>query len=262
MVAPVGEAPVALLKPRIAYLLGRDTKPGNANDDIDRGIKDIYEFHRRENLEAHYWSFAQKQAVLTNSTTAKPLFGYSYYAALPIDFVKLSYLNFNGNIGLSILGNHEIHGGLMATNFQKVFLLYTRDIDDATLFSGMFTKAVAYTMAQELSLTLAGDKDVGDRLRSMAAEIMYDAQEWDYSNQGSTESIQGTDVLQSRLGGLNAGSGTVPASEVTESPLPGVSGVAIPTPRLIPASVGAGQTTGRLVPNPAIPIPPTPPVIP
>lgn len=250
MVAPVGEAPVDLLKPRIAYLMGRDTRAGSDTEDIERGIRDLYEFHRKENLEAHYWSFAQKQAILTNSTTDKPLFGYAYYAALPQDFLKVSYINFNGNISLSVLGHHEIHGNLIATDFKKVFLLYTRDIKEPEKFSGMFLKSLAYTLGQELALTLAGDKDVGDRLRSMASQILYDAQEWDYSNQGTMESVQNTDILESRLGGVTEGTGVVPGAEVVESPLPGVSDVAIPTPNLIPASVGPGQSTGMLVPNP------------
>ena len=213
-------AAVSLLSPRVAHLLGIGENLSERRDSITRGINDIYDFHRKETLESHYWSFAEELAIIQRAAD-RPAFGYAYYSPLPLDFIGLTYMNFSGERNLGCLGVYQIFGNRMATNSTPVFISYTRDVDDISIFSPLFVKALAYSIAMELSLSLVGDKDLGDRLERMRSSIKFESIEVDYRNQGTRETLQGQDVLESHFG---PGSFDAEDNNVTvpTSPLPGL----------------------------------------
>ena len=216
---------VALLMPRVAHLLGIGEVLSERRQAVERGIRDVYAFHRRETLESHYWSFAESLAILRHAGD-KPAFGYSYYSRLPNDFIGLTYMNFSGELNTGLVGAYQIFGGKIATNSTPVYISYTRNELNLDLYSPLFIKTLAYSIAMELSLSLAGDKDLGDRLERMRAAFKYESIEVDYRNQGDRETVQGRDVLNSHISpgsGLsdNTADGVVRA-EVEVTPLPGL----------------------------------------
>ena len=216
----VSDAVVTLLTPRVAHLLGVGENLSERREAVERGIRDVYQFNLKETLESHYWAFAEELAVLRSNGT-KPAYGYSYYCDLPANFVALTYMNFTGDINVGIVGAYQVFGKKMAVNQTPVYISYTRDIYDTDAFSPLFLKALAYSVAMELSLSLVGDKDLGDRLEKMRAAIKYESIGVDYRNQGTRERFENSDVLDSRFApyGVSAGLDGAVDAEVPVTPI-------------------------------------------
>ncbi len=125
-----------------------------------------YATMRDAEYEAHPWRFAMTRAALTVDSTA-PVFGWLYRYALPADFMRIGYLNYDGyfeNVPIP----HEIEGAdeadevaaprgwLLCDVGSSIKLVYVRQITEAEDLPMLFVKAFAAGMARELCHWLTG----------------------------------------------------------------------------------------------------------
>lgn len=123
---------------------------------IERDCKSIYAFARQEVLGGYDWSFARKQALLSQLATSPTIDstrgGFDYAYALPSDCVRpLSLSDFKQSF--EIVGN-ELHCNLD----ESVYLRYTADITDTSKFNAKFINALSHRLAAQLAMMIKKDK--------------------------------------------------------------------------------------------------------
>ncbi len=128
-----------------------------------------YETMRDAEFEAHPWVFARADVSITVNATA-PAFGWLYRYALPSDFMRIGYLNYDGYFE-QIPIPHAIasadpadvadlaaapKGWLYCDVGSAVKLTYIRQITDPSRWAKLFVQAHAAGMARQLSHWLTG----------------------------------------------------------------------------------------------------------
>lgn len=120
-----------------------------------------YATSRDAEFEDHPWRFAIKEAIITVDATA-PTFsvggggGWSYRYARPADFLRMGYLNYNGDFEADPVP-HEIQGDWIYCNqTTSIYLVYIYQITDVTKYYNLFNEALAAKMAMKLANWLTG----------------------------------------------------------------------------------------------------------
>lgn len=125
----------------------------------------MFEFLRRKELSANYWTFARQRAQLAAEITG-PAFGWTYAYQLPSDFLQLFFLPdvsypFDGFTDETYSSIYEIESGKILTDEPAPLKIqYIADVTDPNLFHPMFAEALACLLAQEMceSLTQSNTK--------------------------------------------------------------------------------------------------------
>lgn len=121
---------------------------------------------RDAELEAHPWRFAMTRVSITVNVTA-PAFGWSYRYALPADFLRIGYLNYDG-----IFENppipHEIEGAdeadevtapmgwLLCDVGSSIKLVYVRQRTEAEDLPNLFAEMLAANLAMKMANWMTG----------------------------------------------------------------------------------------------------------
>lgn len=213
------------LIPRIQVHLGQKRGTEVSRDAIVRVLGTVYHDCRRELLASHYWAFAEDLAVLT-AMDERPPFGFSFYHRLPPDFVSLTYINNTAVKLQGIDGAHQIlTRGRLATSFTPVYMSYTTNVQDESLFSPVFRSALAYKLAATMCFEITSDKDLQTDLYMKSETMKFESIVVDYRDQGSRETVISSDLADIRSGAvgtaLDQGSSVDRAVQVPTSPLPG-----------------------------------------
>ena len=153
-----------------------------------------YEDLRDAVLRDAKWNFALERVQLARLTTT-PAFGFSAEFQLPTDCLRVLKTDDD-------LDTYVIEGKRLRTNRSAVKIQYIKRVADPTQFDSMFAAALSARIAMELAIPLT---DSDSRFQSMV--VLYDrwisaARSSDSQENGSLETIEADEWLNSRSGGV------------------------------------------------------------
>jgi hypothetical protein len=128
-------------------------------------FNDVYPSFRDALLRSHYWNFALTRVELARSATA-PAFGYQYGYTLPSDWLRtLSAHNNDGGFGgldyrEGTIGAERV----IEADAENVYLRYIRRITDPNKWNPDFYDALAYGIARDLALPVAGSNTLRETM--------------------------------------------------------------------------------------------------
>lgn len=140
----------------------------NANTREAQACKSIYNPSRRAVLAMHPWTFAQAR-VTTSSDAASPDFNFTYQHSFPTDALILKPTGKSRHAQLS----YKIEGRKILTDEDTLYVRYTKDLTDTSLFSDLFAEALAHYMAWKMAIPLIQ----GNTGRKLKESIMQDFRE-------------------------------------------------------------------------------------
>lgn len=120
-----------------------------------RSMKTAWDMMRQNELRAHNWKFAEKDASLA-ALSESPLFDWNLIYQLPADYLRLRRIagirqslgGIDYRSGLEKL--YTIKGKRIYTNLTAPLpIIYTGDITDTTLFDANFNEMFACRMAKQ-----------------------------------------------------------------------------------------------------------------
>lgn len=122
-------------------------------------------------LQDHMWPFATSWKVLAEMADPPTNWGYRY--SYPADCLDLRYLVIPGKRNPQA-DNYPVFE-LQFYNDQQTIItdtkdaeaVYTAKVTDPTLFSPLFTNALAWRVAQEIAMPMAVDPSMMDNARQM-----------------------------------------------------------------------------------------------
>ena len=196
-----------------------------------------YDADRLYMLRAHRWNFARHQELLTLLATAPgvdaqpatnlpwPFMPWAYSYAYPSNCAKFNFIlpTFNGpqqSIATPWLG-----GGPMPvipfvvssynnpsgqpveaifTNQCVAYGIWTRDIQNPTLFDSMFTEALSYRLEGSISMQLNGLTPLVGQLQAKAAQMAEEADAQD-GNEGTHTQNRDAPWIRARGTGRDVG---------------------------------------------------------
>lgn len=129
--------------------------------ELSRRCAERYDRVRLRLLRSHTWNFAAKQVQLARNDV-DPVYEFEYSYALPADYVRLRALDTqpNGNSN----AEYRIQGRNVFSDFPTLYLSYTSDVKDVSLFPPDFYDAFAYALAGELAIPVAQSISLQERM--------------------------------------------------------------------------------------------------
>lgn len=139
----------------------------------------VYAMARDAALEEYPWPFAARRAVLaveadsSDDDESRATAGWTYTYRLPADllcprYIETGLLNpaADQQIAFSLEDDSDV-GPVLLTNKQDAELVYTRKVTETGKFTPLFTDALAWRVAYELSFSLPVKPAVGERMIQM-----------------------------------------------------------------------------------------------
>ena len=170
MVAPVADE--RKIYRRVGYRLGLSTSFQEESNDEYRAFQDIYTDKRRALLAQHYWGFAMGEAMLQPIVSTSVFFPYSHQ--LPADFIAPNYLNRDGRPLVNDLP-YQPAGDRINSPFERIYLNYTKDVEQTNYFSPLFLEALILAICMEMCLPFGQDKEHLDRLSKAYDELKFES---------------------------------------------------------------------------------------
>jgi hypothetical protein len=121
-------------------------------------------------LESYPWNFATERAQLA-MLAASPI-GYDHKYQLPNDCLKVQRVSYDGNFSGPDYLDYKVHGRTLLCNEDTVYIQYTKQIVDTSLWTPLFVKAFACTLALLLAEPL-GAISTSDKQLIMAEADAY-----------------------------------------------------------------------------------------
>lgn len=116
-------------------------------------------------LRRRIWPFATRRAGLARLATA-PAFGFAHAYQLPGDW--LATLGAWDNAAMQGRLDYRVEHGVLLSDAEAVFLLYTARVTDSNRFDPLFAEALALTLALEIADPLAASQS---RVQRVAQEL-------------------------------------------------------------------------------------------
>jgi len=135
-------------------------------DDSTQGArvcKAHYESARLETLVLHPWNCAIKRRKLAQSADT-PEFGRAYKYPLPTDCLRVLTATTDSSQARNDQFSYEVEQGALMTDESVVYISYIFDNEDEGSFSVEFAEALAYTLAEKISVNLGVDNGVRQRI--------------------------------------------------------------------------------------------------
>lgn len=173
--ADIGEAPISDF---------------NQNSSTARKVASIYYLKRDELLRSHPWAFAKKRILLAQSSDTPP-WGYSKYHIIPDDCLRILDIN-------TWDCPYHKEGSYIATDSDKVGLLYIYRVEDPNEFDSSFVALFSKYLSANLAWSIKGSRTLRSDLmnefnRDLALARGYSATEGtphaDMSYEGDGEII-------------------------------------------------------------------------
>lgn len=134
-----------------------------------------YDITRRAMLRVYRWQFAFTRAVLT-PTDPPPAYGWPFRMVLPADFLALVAANPSPAGSRETLTDapetYRIESGELLADTPTMYVMYIRDVDNPALWDPIFTNAMVWSLAADLALGVAGDRELADYARGNAADVL------------------------------------------------------------------------------------------
>ena len=207
---------------RIAILLGKYEAFSDNLEIVARTVAPIYHMVREDLLQQHYWAFAMGMERL-NKRADKPAFGYEMYFDLPTDYLATTLVNNTGEKDLTLIGATGVFGNKFASDYEPVYMMYTKNIVNEALFAPLFRTALVYSLATEVCLPVTHDKDLLEHLTAKMREFTFEGMNVDMREHKYTQEIKSNQYIADRigvdgtvLGGLGQGFNS-PVADVQQS---------------------------------------------
>jgi hypothetical protein len=164
-----------------------------SNLDTDTGTVAIqcrihYDIARRFVLADHNWNFAKKRLALTDIGSPPSTWQYRY--DYPSDCLKMREIERLTRQDVPVPFDIEDDGtdsGLsIVTDVDEAVGIYTRDVQNVSLFSPSFVTAFSWFLASELAPALTGDKEQQEASLTVYRNMMMAAQSTD-SDEGTSD---------------------------------------------------------------------------
>lgn len=130
-----------------------------ANSREAKACDSIYNPSRRAVLAMHPWTFAQVR-VTTAPDAETPDFNYTYQHSFPSDALVIKPVGKSRHSQQ----DYKIEGRKILTDEDTLYLRYTKDLTDTSLFSDLFADALAHHIAWKLAISLV-QGNTGRRLK-------------------------------------------------------------------------------------------------
>jgi hypothetical protein len=164
-----------------------------------------YPLVRTSALRSHTWNFAIRRAELAQLSEA-PINEYTYQYTLPADFLKMVRTSWeatgwssfddsarwawgDANVPYRIEGSSAASGRrVLLTSESAVKIEYVADVTDVTTWDALFTDAVCFMLAAELSFPLTQSRQLAQETRQVAQQTLAEARTMD-AQEGSARAV-------------------------------------------------------------------------
>lgn len=149
-----------------------------------------FETVRDRLLQAHPWNNAIKRIAL-NTLTDVPVFGYSYMAQLPNDYLRV----------LEVYPRVEyvIEGDKLLSNSDTMAIKYMHSATDPSKYTPRFAEALAYELGKELSYALIQSNTQQAQFMQIAEDYISKARSFD-AQEGTPQQFFDSSWEDSRFG--------------------------------------------------------------
>lgn len=157
-----------------------------------------YDIAREYCLESRDWTFAAAYRKLAATVAVSPSeFANSF--PLPADYLVVREVSDNEDLRSTII--YQKDGNRIVTDSAEVYIKYTKNVVDTSLFSPSFQTAVAHKLGEFISSTITGDKTLKRALMGEAEALL--------ESGGAVDGMQGSPkkAFASRLLGARHRSG-------------------------------------------------------
>ena len=136
-------------------------------------LEDIYTETRDDLLSSHPWNFATKRVQLARISTA-PAFEFDYAYALPSDWIRTVSVHDNDAGHGTVLYRAEQVAGQNAivSSSDSVYLRYVSRVSDPNLMSSDFRRALALSLARDISVPLAASNTMYEQFTRESARAL------------------------------------------------------------------------------------------
>lgn len=177
--------------------------PLSANDGSRRAVFAFSQYDRLRQalLRGYNWNFAMRRAVLATSPTA-PLFGFRKRAELPNDLLHLRGVYSSGEPQQNYTTAdipHRVEGGFLLVDSDAPQIFYTADLMDSGAFDPLFSEALAWRLALDLSFALSTGPNMAQVAERGFAFALREAKVAN-SIEGTPELIQASEWVDSHFG--------------------------------------------------------------
>jgi hypothetical protein len=181
-----------------------DTSTGRTAD----AVKQTYRMQRPALLRRYRWQFALARVELSPLASSPPP-GWKYHFQLPADFLTVVGVSSDKDIGKYVLTEeprfYRVMGNRIVSDDDKVTLTYIKDVTAVADFDPLFADALCWSMAQDLALALAADRELAATCAEMFDNALKAARRAGSLEQPSEAVLFGSRVLDAResYGGWN-----------------------------------------------------------
>jgi hypothetical protein len=141
-------------------------------------------------LRDHLWNFAQKRAILAQTTAPAAQWSYAYQ--LPADCLRMIALNAEAGLEWAVEGRTVVADAPSAT------ILYVAKVDDVNLWDALFIDAFTVLLASKLALAVAHDAAYSTELLKLYNLRLADAKAVDGQEQGVPDPLGAPDLIEVR----------------------------------------------------------------
>jgi len=127
------------------------------------------------------WNFATKRVALADAGTPPPDWQYAY--AYPTDCVRIIGIMVSGirnptaalRVQYEVGANTDGTGRMIFTDEPSAWLKYVSRITDVNMYDNIFIEALAWRLAAAISMSLAGNADLGNNCLTMYRNVILSA---------------------------------------------------------------------------------------
>lgn len=157
----------------------------------------FYDIARTYCLENRDWTFAASTRQLAkDATPASTEFANSF--SLPSDCLVVREVSDSADLRSRI--KYQKNGNTIVTDESTVYVKYTKNITNTSLFSPSFQTAVAHKLGEFLSPKITGDKVLKQTLQQNSEDLLDSGGAID-GMQGSPKRAFASKLLNARFGG-------------------------------------------------------------
>lgn len=137
-----------------------------------KACKFWYDFCRVHVLESYDWGFARKRIAMAASSDDPPEGIWSYRYQYPVDCVKAREIeNPLGStadaIPFAVEQTSDGSAKTILTNTEEAKLIYTRNVEETSLFPAHFVDTLSAQLASRISLKLTGKRTIRDDMQKL-----------------------------------------------------------------------------------------------
>lgn len=154
-----------------------------------------YDIARTFCLESRMWTFASSYRQLVAAPEVS-VSEYQFSFQLPADCLTVRIVSDSPDLKSPI--DYQKDGRVIWTDSASLYIKYTKNITDTSLFSPAFQTALAHKLGEFISSTISGDKVLKRTLMTEASEMLEDGGSID-GMQGSPKRVYASRLLSSRF---------------------------------------------------------------